>query len=125
MRGESCGHVFLEVHDFTDTVCSVVTTLLTSRFGVSGRRDISTGLYARSFAILCALKSTLIETKVAPWSRPWRALCTIEKVLRPKEDEKNGQFTPHLIFGRRLCASHPLHFPLGFMFPPKYLCPHN
>eukprot|EP00064_Thunnus_orientalis_P017356 superscaffoldBa00003663_g17437 len=43
------------------------------------------------------MQSTLIETKVTPWSWPWRALRTIDKVRHPKEDEKNGQQTSDLI----------------------------
>lgn len=36
MRGESCGHVFLEVHGFTDTTCNIVTAVLMSLSSLSG-----------------------------------------------------------------------------------------
>ncbi|KAF1376736.1 hypothetical protein PFLUV_G00214560 [Perca fluviatilis] len=53
------------------------------------------------------MHSTLIETKVTPWSWPWRAPCTIDKVRHHKEDEKKGQQTSDLILEGGLHAPHP------------------
>lgn len=51
------------------------------------------------------MQSTLIETKVAPWSWPWRAARTIDKVST--EDEKNGLQTSDLILEGGLHVPHP------------------
>lgn len=47
------------------------------------------------------------------------------KVLHPEDDERNGQQTSDLILEGGFCAPHPQHFPMGLMFPRKYLCPHH
>lgn len=53
------------------------------------------------------MQSTLIETKVTPWSWPWRAPCATDQVWYRKEDEKNGQETSDLIVEGGLRAPHP------------------
>lgn len=54
------------------------------------------------------MQSTLIETKVTPWSWTRTALCTIDQVLLQKEEEeKNGQKSSDLILKGGLSVPHP------------------
>lgn len=53
------------------------------------------------------MQSTLIETKVTPWSWPWGAVCTTDQVPHPTEGEKNGQQTSDLILEGGLHVPHP------------------